>query len=338
VGLLNALKRRVVPLSSTLILVALIPFQALLISKVFICGWELNGAVISLFVSFIILPVVFFVSFPSFYEGNIEFLKKSIKYAILFISSFGIFLFIYKYLTSNFIEIPYLTVNVDDMGQLESKNIDRGIIFKLISTYNNGNVYGICVLMLLPLFCLLERRYLSHLLVKFSLFLTFSRTVWVGLCLFEILEVTIFKLMKRSILRWVIDLSLILLFVFIFYFIGFNFGFLLDSEFGGRRAQLSLSPTFFSKEPLEVIGEMSYIGVLREFGLLGLLLFVVALFTPLFFLKGEMGKVSLFGALLYLFVSLSDGALELIPVMAFYWGLVSIGLINYNLVDENVSH
>ena len=51
-----------------------------------------------------------------------------------------------------FIEIPFLTVNAGDYGTLEStKHINRGGYLKLISTYNNGNVYGVATLILLPL-------------------------------------------------------------------------------------------------------------------------------------------------------------------------------------------
>ena len=89
--------------------------------------------------------------------------------AVLFVSAYGIFLFFYKLGTGSFIEIPYLTVNAGDLGELEGKSIDRGGIFKLISTYNNGNVYGISILILLPLYAHLEKRLSRVLTVKASL-------------------------------------------------------------------------------------------------------------------------------------------------------------------------
>src|SRR5690606_38415621 len=90
-------------------------------------------------------------------------LLRALRAAVLLVSVYGIFLFFYKLLTGSFIEIPYLTVNAGDVGEMEGKSIDRGGIFKLISTYNNGNVYGISMLILLPLYAYLEPR-LSRLL------------------------------------------------------------------------------------------------------------------------------------------------------------------------------
>src|SRR5690606_25097688 len=78
--------------------------------------------------------------------------------------------------------------NAGDVGALEGKHIDRGGIFKLISTYNNGNIFGICMVMLLPLYACLERRTWPQLVVKAALVLTLSRTVWAGLIAYEVLH------------------------------------------------------------------------------------------------------------------------------------------------------
>ena len=91
-------------------------------------------------------------------------------------------------MVGRFVEIPFLTVNFHDVGTLETtKYIDRGGIFKLISTYNNGNVYGVCLLMLLPFYNSVEPSKLKRMIVKLSLLLTLSRTVWFGLFFAEIL-------------------------------------------------------------------------------------------------------------------------------------------------------
>src|SRR5690606_34127372 len=119
---------------------------------------------------------------------DLDLLLRAVRMAVLLVSAYGIFLFFYKLATDSFIEIPYLTVNAGDVGELEGKSIDRGGVFKLISTYNNGNVYGISLLMLLPLYTFLEKRLSSVLTVKASLVLTLSRTVWAGLVVYEVLS------------------------------------------------------------------------------------------------------------------------------------------------------
>ena len=46
-----------------------------------------------------------------------------------------------------------LTVNAGDLGELDSSKFNqRGSVSKLISTYNNGNIFGVCTLMLFPIF------------------------------------------------------------------------------------------------------------------------------------------------------------------------------------------
>jgi len=50
------------------------------------------------------------------------------------------------------IEIPYFTINAADVGEVADKYNQRGNIMKLISTYNNGNIFGVCTLMFFPLF------------------------------------------------------------------------------------------------------------------------------------------------------------------------------------------
>jgi len=136
-----------------MIVLLALPFAIYGLFVFYFLGYQETGFVISFFVNFLLFPISFmYILSIQIDRLDMEYLLSLIKHGVLLISIYGIFLYVYKNATGNFIEIPYLTVNSGDLGALESKNIARGDSYKLISTYNNGNIFGVCVLMLLPLF------------------------------------------------------------------------------------------------------------------------------------------------------------------------------------------
>ncbi|MCK4632346.1 MAG: hypothetical protein KAT79_03695, partial [candidate division Zixibacteria bacterium] len=141
--------------------------------------------------------------FGNYFErARLDYLMDLLRKGLLLIAVYGIFLFIYRLVTGDWIEIPFLTVNYGDLGGLDYKHINRGGIFKLISTYNNGNIYGICVLMLLPLYERLEKKGWKVWIVKASLLLTLSRTVWIGLVVYELaMQFYIRREFSKTVLR-----------------------------------------------------------------------------------------------------------------------------------------
>jgi len=290
-----------------------IPFQIVVVLTLLISGFTESGFTLSLIVSFFILPIIAY-----FFPHQIE--LKKLRPIIFFVAAYGIFLFIFKLVTGKFLEIPFLTMNYHDLGTLGDKHNDRGLVFKLISTYNNGNLYGICILMLLPLFEALESRATRRFIVKLSLILTFSRTVWVGLLFYEMLFA------RHRILK--IALSLIVLALLLVKF-PFEASFFTDLSLGGRIEPELFYPVLFPLKPFENIGEMIYPHVMQSFGIFGLLTFLFAMLAPLL-LKQENAtleqKAMRRGLWVYLFVAISDGALLYIPTMCFYWLLSSLSL------------
>lgn len=322
---------RLVPLA------LLLPFQLVVVLALLFHGSATVGFAISLVVSFFFLPLIFLLVL-GFYldQTKIEFVLRLLKAGIFAVAVYGIFLFFFKLLTGRFIEIPFLTVNAGDVGGLEDKYIDRGGIFKLISTYNNGNIYGVSLLTLLPLYTWLERSVLKTSVVKLSLLLTLSRTVWVGLIVYEVIHRTyVRRLTFRAIM--VLAASLLALALGVWYaleLIGVGVGFLFDRNLGGRFGQLLYLETaaVLPQRPFGGIGEIVYLSILHNFGLIGLASFLVGMLTPLFlYFSGcvpvahSAYKKSLAsGLVIYLVVAMSDGAILYIPVMAFYWFVVSL--------------
>ncbi|MBS7564528.1 hypothetical protein KHS38_08935 [Mucilaginibacter sp. Bleaf8] len=315
---------------------AIVPFQLYCLVVFPSNGIANPGFYMALLTSFIFMPMFFLLNTGGYLDRiDLHYTFRVIKNAILFVAAYGIILFFIKLHTKQFIEIPYLTVNADDVGQLENKYINRGSMFKLISTYNNGNIYGISVLMLLPLFDQLEKNILKKAVVYLSLILTLSRTVWIGIILFQVLRLFNKKLNIKTI--GMLAVSVVVLSVGIFYMLAFmnsDASFLFDKNLGGRTTQFTSlhKIELISSKKFRLIAEIIYISVLAEFGVVGLLLFLTAMLTPLFLYvtkliryKNSPVKKALFhGLLMYLILSWSDGAILYIPVMAFYWMIVGL--------------
>ena len=333
------------------VLAGLVPFQLIGWGAFLAHGTESIGFAASFFVAFFFLPVVFLLLLGSFIDRiDPAFLLRWLRRGVLAVAVYGIFLFAYKIATGSFVEVPYLTVNAGDVGTLEDKYIDRGGVFKLISTYNNGNLYGISILMLLPLYAALEPSFLRNGVVKASLVLTLSRTVWAGLIFYELVSrVYVRRISLRNLA--VLLLSLLLVAVGVWYaldLLGVGTAFLLDRTLGGRHGQwrelegMTLLPAVRFESILEIV----YLSILQNFGVVGLASFLCAMSLPLLLYASRalplphtlrMRSIAC-GLVIYLFVSLSDGAILYIPVMAFYWFLVSL-LISCNplLADADAS-
>jgi hypothetical protein len=259
----------------------LIPF--LLVSAVMMLtnGITDLGQAISFWISFLFLPFAFMFLFSKNIDTlDLSFFFKIFRRGIYFIAVYGIALFFLKYATGLFLEIPLLTVNLGDLGTLEDNHINRGLLFKLISTYNNGNIFGVCLLILFPLYCFLEQSFFRRLVVKTALFLTLSRSVWIGLLVHELL----FPLFITKNIKKFFMVSAIVLSVFLFLlvssisFYGFSIAFLFDRSLGGRILIFEKLRTldFFSKEPFAGLSEMVYPSIAIAFGWIALPLFVIA--------------------------------------------------------------
>lgn len=312
-----------------LVLSALLPVQVIFFLKLMIAWTDDIGFTISFFATFFILPWMC----CALFKNNIENLDerlfgKWIVGGITFVSVYGILIFFLKLYTGSFIEIPYITLNAGDMGSLEEKCNMRGDLFKLISTYNNGNIFGVCTLMLMPLLAYFSKSFWPKAVFRVALLLTLSRTVWIGLLLYELFFA---RKLSRGLL-WA-GVGLVGIIITTGYVATDAGGFLLDTELGGRLDffkdfEVGLFPSI---QPFDGITEIIYIGFLRSFGVLGFGAFLVALGLPITLSLNQKSiydnpfKIAIVkGLILYLILAGSDGALLFIPTMAFYWFLVGM--------------
>ncbi len=318
-------------------LLCLLPFQCVAIGTMICNGIADPGMGASFLISFFFLPFTFFLLFSNAIETlDAQKLFELIRKGVFAVSIYGIVLFLVRQVCGTFLEIPFLTVNWGDLGELDTKHINRGGIVKLISTYNNGNIYGICILILFPLFTFLEKNRWKNWIVKLSLILTFSRTVWIGLLFSEIIfHLFVIKKAKEFIVKVVaISLFVSAFIAWFCYLLHFPWNFFFDSSLGGRSEYIEFSKylTLFSEVAFVGITEIVYFGILKQFGLVGLTAFLLGMISPLLLLRGRtrslkpVSQCIVCGLVTYLLMACSDGALLYIPTMAFYWFCCSLGL------------
>ena len=320
---------------------SVVPFQILFFYSVRQNGVDSFGEAISTFTSLFVLPLAFLLIYPAFlpFLDGARF-EQLFRFCVFSAAVFGIFLFFLYPLTGHLFEVPYLTVNAGDYGMIESyKHINRGAYLKLISTYNNGNVYGVATLILLPLYNVLEPRLWRRNLIKLALILSLSRTVWFGLIAEQLLSlvrlganaVTTFPRLALgpAARRGGVILLTVAGVLIGLSFTSRNLAFLFDSQLGGRTGTLRAAfenVTWLPVIPVQLFGEVVYATALSSYGIAGLLSILLIFTLPLFLLLRDPGclrsplrTAALKALLLYIILMFVDGAINFIPVMAFYW-------------------
>lgn len=318
----------------------LLPLQMLFIYGLLANGVDDWGFAIAHIVNFFVLPLAFFAIFPGFLPKiRMEHLLATVRWLIFLAATYGIFLWVWRLYVGRYIEIPFLTVNVGDVGKLDDKfNSRPDGLFKLISTYNNGNQYGVATLILLPLFDWLESKRWRKLLVRAALILTLSRTVWIGLVLndaFSMLRTFAPDLLlrlrvRRSSFYRCAGLVALAIVVLAMTYLLSGISFLLDPSFGGRTAFLDYMHdlSFLPSKPIGPLWEIVYMSALYMLGYSGLFAVVLLFCSPLILAlefkelrQSQIQMAALQGLVLYIALAAMDGAIDYIPTMAFYWFL-----------------
>lgn len=328
-----------------LCLIAWIPFQIVCLIQFFVSPPIDMEYFYSFILHFIFFPFIFFfILNQSFKNLDEEKFSRIVRNCMLFLALFGIFSFFSKLFTDSFIEIPGLTTNFSDAGTLEEeKFIDRGGIYKLISTYNNGNLFGICQLFFYPHLLTKEKSTIKKMIIRLSLVLTLSRTIWIGMILAEIYQLLRNRSIKDLLMFFILILTIFQVDLFLTHLQGQG-DFLLDSSIGGRDEQLEVLKhlSLFGIGGFDGIYEMVYIGILQHFGLIGFFLFCIGFLTPtiLYFLSIKRSALCFdltIGIFLYCILSISDGAILLIPVLLVYFfsnSIVTSQLNHYPIISS----
>ena len=180
----------------------------------------------------IIYPLIFFVTFDEIDNKNqINQIVKIIVYGFWFICVYSLLQYI---IGINKCAIPGLTVNLSDyqqygqywyMTKSNGTHLDEA---KIVSTYQNGNLFGIGILLIYPLvynyYKKIENKKLENIsLLIFILctFLTLSRACWLGIAVFLVIEVifkknrTVKDILKKILIIIVIIIAIVLTFKYV---------------------------------------------------------------------------------------------------------------------------
>ena len=327
-----------------------IPFQVIFLYTAVFNGISDIGSLLACVTNFYYIPWLFLLVFPCFYPRlDGPGLARHFRFCILAAALFGIAMFFYHPIVGSFIEIPFLTVNSGDYGELElRKHIVRGAFLKLISTYNNGNLYGVATLILLPLYNMLEPKRWKRYTLLAALIFTLSRTVWAGLILQEVFSLAIalktsFRRFPRVVpgpaVRGALTVAaMVLLVLFGLLFNANKLSFLFDENLGGRAPVLAAfsHPHWLPAGLAGQFSEIVYASVLSDYGIVGLLAFILLFASPIVLyllqphsFRSPLQRAALRGLVLYAVVAASDGAINLIPVLAFYWFAYMIFLFGW---------
>ena len=335
-------------------LVLLFPMQMVFAYGALVNGISDPSPAFASFVNLFVLPWIFLLIYAPFLpilDGRR--LSGYIRFCILIAALWGIFLFFLHPITNFYLEIPYLTVNAQDYGKLEvTKDISRGLFFKLISTYNSGNLYGAATLILLPLYRLFEPARWRRAAVLVALFLTLSRSVWVGIIFYEFLpllgtlasQIKTFPMvnLKKFRAQFIVLAFFVVVIVAVSVLFVSSYGgiasFLLDPTGNGRLSAQNLSSqiTFLPSTGVGAFAEILYLSALQVFGIVGLLAFTLLMVSPVLLLlldksalESPSRRAALKGLMIYSVVAMMDGAFDFIPVMAFYWFTYMIYLFGW---------
>ena len=320
---------------------AAVPLQLLILYSLRANGYAGGlGIVLSDFTIFFLFPFLFLLVYPTFLPAiDPARFRRWFCFCVLAAALWGIFLFVWHPIFGYYVEIPLLTVNLGDFGQLEAtKHIDRGAFYKLISTYNNGNVYGVATLILLPLYRLMEPSRWKRNTVRFALVLTLSRTVWLGLILEQLLSaMASLPEMLATLPRMNVGVArrrlgaLVITFAIVLggsLFTMRSMAFLTDTSLGGRESQFLafVNPAILPEVQVSGFAEVMYTSALSLFGVTGLVAIVLVFLSPLLLIafrpalvRVPVRRAAAKGLLLYAVIAGADGSTNLIPVMAFYW-------------------
>ncbi len=332
------------------VVLLLLPMQACFLYAGYFYGVINLNFTFSTFVALFALPWIFLLLFGPFYP-SVDGQRTRIWFCncIFYAAVWGIVLFVVYPLAHRTLEIPFITVNAGDYGTVASgKDNARGMFLKLVSTYNNGNIYGVATLLLLPLFVRLESRGWRRGVVRLAVLLTLSRTVWAGLVLNELLslvpplfrQIRTFPLLYlREVRRRLLAVALVFGAVLLVTLRLSNVSFLFDRTLGNRVGQVDAASsvvTFFPEHPLYGFGEVLYASAVQYWGLTGLVSFTLIMVSPLLVVlwngdavRSPLRRAALKALLVYAVMAASDGALDFIPVMAFYWFVYSVFLYGW---------
>jgi len=122
-----------------------------------------------------------------------------------------------------------------------------------------------------------EVNFLKRLIVRTALVLTLSRTVWIGIILYDAARLIFSK--RRGVSLILSSLAYVFISVcailYLLGVLGYSSDFILDKSLGGRADSLNFELRLIPDKPFSSISEIVYASVLDSFGVIGFFLFII---------------------------------------------------------------
>lgn len=323
------------------------------------------------------IPLIIFPFILFYVTDLVDTSEKYDKIMSLLICGF-IFLCIYSILQAIFgigkIDIPGLTVNYTDYKTLGTNwfmKKNNGIQVenaKIVATYQNGNVFGIGLLIIFPIIYDWSLKKGKHSIVFLGLFIltelmTLSRTCWIGLVLFFLFRIVFSKNYntKQLLKKIMILFSVVALSVIVFKYVPSVSDRFLKTDFdsfmkgaGRTNGAIEYLDSFWNDGNIIVnlsIGswgfieekglsyEMTQLAIMRLSGFIGLFVWTMqfAYFGKFMKNASEICKSYVLAIILYFLVALIEGAYWLPPTALNLFMIMGLGVAYKNIsVKEEI--
>ena len=111
-------------------------------------GSKSMGAMVSILVSTIGMPIIAILATHWMLRVlGLDSMLAALRWALVPVLAFGMLAFVAYNATGTITGVPFLTTTGSDISSVVSRHNLRGPIIKMFSTYNNGNILGINLLM-----------------------------------------------------------------------------------------------------------------------------------------------------------------------------------------------
>ena len=287
-------------------------------------GYDSIGSLASIVVSSLLMPVLSILAAHWTIERlGLPRLLKVVGYSLLVVAGYGLLSFLVFNTAGVLVGIPYITTTGGDLSEIMLRHNLRGPVIKMFSTYNNGNVLGVNVLLWGPL---VATSLQTQMAFRTVCLLTLSRSVWVGLLVYESLTAAI----SMKIWRWFAGLVLLGMLIASVYgasrWMGLDpLAFLTDRQLGGRVQSIQNNLHRGLSSQTNWPSESFYASAYLSFGPAGLVLMTLVLLFPI--VRGGRSNLAIRGRIAmatYLVVASAESAYNLVPTQMSYWFVAAI--------------
>ncbi|WP_146525885.1 hypothetical protein [Novipirellula artificiosorum] len=290
-------------------------------------GYHSKGALVSIVASTIVVPIFAILSVNFFVDilGTPLFFRL-LRISLVIVFTFGVISFFVYNTTGIIIGVPFLTTTGGDISLVAERHNLRGTFIKMFSTYNNGNILGVNLLIWGPIAAIGAAA--SRFQFRSICILSLSRSVWIGLAAYELVNSIVQRRAKNIFYAGAFLLVLFTIAVGVSWMMGREpIAFLLDANLGGRVSNFEDNLHGMKTQKLAWTSESLYAAAYLTFGWCGSLLITLIWAIPI--LRGGRSPIqvqSRIALTIYMLIAASEAAFNLIPTQALYWMIAGIAM------------